>query len=270
MQLKIQNDIVRKNVEIFKIILKRATQTQEESKTNKTTEHFKAFVHRSRGEIRFSDFTAEALEAQDWTLVSFQFSLPSCPEESFSIDIADTDNHSFSWDSFKPEAFSALKETLKTIQFISRFLPRLKNLSSLLREFSLMNLDTFLDQLSTKDLIHESWHSLNRIECEKLLLTHPPGMFLFRKDEFASLLEDQLTKEHKSSIQCITLSYVSSIKKISDLTLIKRPKGWIIYNNDPTLEGSVYPSIRSLFESLKGILKTPLLHSGKIPEGSPS
>ena len=270
MHLKIQNDIVRKNVEIFKIILKRATQAHEESRTDNVMQHFKAFVHRSRGEIRFSDFNAEQLDTREWTLVSFQFSLHETPEESFSIDITDIDAHSFSWSTFNPEAFSTLKETLKTIQFIARFLPRLKSLSALFREFSLMNLDTFLDQLTTKDLIHESWHSLNRLECEKLLLIHPPGMFLFRKDEFASLLEEQLSQEHKIQIQCITLSYVSSLKKISDLTLVKRAKGWVVYNNDPCLEGSLYPSIRSLFESLRGILKTPLLHSDTNTKEVPS
>jgi hypothetical protein len=259
--LRIKNDIVRKNVEIFKIILKKAMQAQEDMNTTKITQHFNAFINRARGEIRFADLHTEPLDEKEWEAISFNFSAPKEAEESFSIEISDINEQCFSWKGFQPEAIVTLKETLKTIQFISKFLPRLKNLSAVLREFSLTNLDTFLDQLSTKDLIHEAWHSLTKQECEKLLMKQSPGVFLFRKDEFASILEDQLSLNHKEQIRCITLSYVSSFGKISDLTLVKRKKGWVIYNDDPTLEELIYPSARSLLESLRGTLKTPLLHS---------
>ncbi len=261
MYLKIQNDIVRKNVEILKIILKQAIQAREESKVETLTQCFNAYVHRIRGEIRFPDLTDHSLNAYEWSKISFVFSLPSNMEDSFSLDISDTNSTSFSWDSLDPKAFSTLRETLKTIQFISKFLPRLKQLSAVLREFSLMNLDTFLDELPTKDLIHEAWHSVQRAECEQLLLEHPPGVFLFRQDIFASILEKELSYEHKKNIKCITLSYVSALKKVSDLTLVKQDIGWVIYNDDPSLNSCTYPSARSLLESLRGILKTPLLHT---------
>jgi hypothetical protein len=260
MHLKIENDLVRKNIEIFKIILKRAIQAHEKEQNEKVTQQFKAFIHRGCGEIRFSDLSPESLDSKDWTLVSFHFSIPSSSDASFQIDITDIDEEKFSWEGFDTKAVSALKETLKTIQFISRFLPRLKSLTAVLKEFSLMNLDTFLDELSTKDLVHEAWHSLTRQECEELLHNKPPGVFLFRKDEYADTLEACLSTELDEPIKCITLTYVASFGKISDLTLVKRECGWIIYNNDPTLEGPLYPSARSLLESLKGLFKTPLFH----------
>ena len=130
MYLKIDNDLVRKNIEIFKIILKRAIQTHEETKNEKTTQQFKAFIHRGCGEIRFSDINPESLDDKEWTLVSFHFSLPKELDESFSINVTDIDEQQFSWEGFNPKAVSALKETLKTIQFISRFLPKLKNLTA--------------------------------------------------------------------------------------------------------------------------------------------
>lgn len=260
MYLKIENDIVRKNIEIFKIILKRAIQFHETAETEKTAQHFKAFIHRGCGEIRFSDFSGEPLDAHNWAPVSFLFSLPKTEEESFSINISDLNEHSFTSEGFQSTALSAIQETLKTIQFISKFLPRLKNLSAVLKEFSLMNLDTFLDTLSTKDLVHEAWHFLKRDECERLLLKQPQGTFLFRKDEFATVLEKRLKIEHKEPITCITLSYVAYFNKTSDLTLIKKKNGWLIYNDDPSLSGPIYPSASSLLESLRGVLKSPLLH----------
>ncbi len=261
MYLKVQNDIVRKNVEILKIILNQAIQAREESKLETLTQCFNAYVHKDRGEIRFRDLTVSSLDTYEWSQVSFIFSLSNNSEESFSLDISNTNSDVFSWDELNPKAFAALKETLKTIQFISKFLPKLKRLSEVLREFSLMNLDTFLDELPTKDLIHEAWHSLQREECEKLLINHQPGTFLFRQDTFAAILESELSKEHNKTIKCITLSYVSGLHKISDLTIVKQDTRWIIYNNDPSLNSCPYPSARSLLESLRSILKTPFLHS---------
>lgn len=257
-----QNEIIRKNVEVFKIILKRVSQLYENaSGIDKTAQSVLVFMHRSRGEIRFFDHYAESLNPNEWTCIRFHFSPSNFSQESFSVGISNVNEKHFSWEELQPEAFFNLKETIKTIQFISKFLPKLKSFSSVLKEFSLTNIDTLFKHFPSQDIIHEAWHNLDRNECEQVLLNHPPGVFLFRKDEFASILEDQLSLTHKQKITCITLSYASSIKKISDLTLVKTNEGWTLYNDNPDLEEAKYPSVYSLLDSMRGVCNTPLLHT---------
>ena len=259
MHLKIENDLVRKNIEIFKIILRRAIHAHEKTLQEKTTQQFEAFVSRKNGEIRFADLSPESLDKKEWSLVSFHFSLTGSDEESFSVSVTDKGAKELILTEFDSKATSALQETLKTIQFISRFLPRLQTLTSVLQEFSLMNLDSFLHDLSGKDLIHEAWHSLTREECEDVLDDKQEGVFLFRKDPYTALMEEDLSKEHAEEVQCITLSYKAGKDKIKEMTLIRRECGWSVYDNDPTLKGTLYPSPGSLLESFKSLLKTPLL-----------
>src|SRR5262249_28364183 len=150
-------------------------------------------------------------------------------------------------------------ETVKTIQLMAKFLPRIQSLTSTFREFSQINLDSFLDEIPTKDLIHEAWAQIGHEECEKLLSDKPPGTFLFRQDEFAMMLEEQLKEAHKKSVKCITLTYLNSKHRVVDHTLVKKKEGWVVYNDDPCLRGSVYPNVRALLDSFRGVLKLPLL-----------
>lgn len=260
MTITLQNETIRKNVEIFKIILKKATQLHgNSSQVDKSTQSVLVFLHRARGEIRFFDNYAEPLNPSEWSCIRFHFSPSSISQESFSLNISNVNEKHFSWKDLEPEAFFNLKETIKTMQFISRFLPRLKSFPLILKEFSLTNLDALLSRFPGQDIVHEAWHDLNRKECEQLLLRHSPGTYLFRKDEFASILEEELSSTHKQKMMCITLSYVSSIKKISDLTLVNTKDGWSIYDGSPNLEEPTYPTIDSLIDSMKGVLHTPFI-----------
>lgn len=259
MKISNQNETVQKNLEVFKIILKKATYLYE-IKSESKAQYFRAFIHRNRGEIQFPDLTTNYLDTKDWAPVFFHFSLPTYPEESFSLDISNLDHSQFSWGGLESMALTNLKETVKTMQFIARFLPKLSNLSAVLREFSAMNLDSFVEKISSKNLIHEAWHGLTKTECEHKLSKEQAGTFLFRKDPFAAMLEELLSQEHKQKIHCITLSYQSVDQKACDLTCVKKSTQWIAYNDDPKLTGLCYPSIHALLNSFRHLLKMPLLH----------
>lgn len=260
MYLKVQDETVRRNIEIFKIILKRASHSVESFHSEKQGQDFKAFVHRLRGEIRFADFNSDPVDSKDWIVVSFHFSLPEKPGESVAFEVTDKEGAVFSWDGFQSQALLVLKETVKTIQLMAKFLPCIQNLSMTFREFSQINLDSFLDEIPAKDLIHESWYQSDRQECEKLLSQKKRGTFVFRQDEFAALLESALIQAHKKSIKCITLTYVGALHKISDITLVKKKEGWLIYNDDPCLRGCIYPTVRILLDRFRSVLKVPLLN----------
>ena len=127
MSTTLQNETIRKNIEIFKIILKRVTQLQENATgIHQDAQSVLVFLHRTRGEIRFFDPYAETLNPNEWTCVRFHFSPSPVSQESFSIEISNANGKHFSWEELAPDAFLNLKETIKTIQFISRFLPKLR------------------------------------------------------------------------------------------------------------------------------------------------
>lgn len=260
MYVKIQGETVRRNIEVFKIILKRASHSVDSMQTEKKEKEFKAFVHRIKGEVRFADLSAEPLDARDWLLVSFRFTLPKNSKDSLHCEVLGSEGGAFSWDGFHEVALSVLKETIKTVQFMAKFLPSLQTLSLAFRDFSQINLDVFLEEIPAKDLIHEAWCQLDREECEKLLLQKSEGTFLFRQDFFTAILEKLLTQAHQKQIKCITLTYVDAWKKVSDLTLVKKNDGWMIYNDDPCLRSAIYPTVRALLDRYKGVLKNPVLH----------
>jgi hypothetical protein len=255
-----QDAIVRKNIEVFKIILKKASRLYD-VKSETHAQSFHAFIHRDRGEIRFASLSKDFLENREWAPISFQFFLPMEKEKGLSLQISNLDSSLFSWQGLEKNALSTLKETIKTMQFMANFLPRLSNLSAILREFSAINLDSFISKLSSKDLIHEAWHSLTKEECEYKLRDHEVGTFLFRKDPFATILEELLSEEHKESIKCITLSYVSSQNNVCDITCVQKKSQWLLYDDDPKLKGPLYPSIYALLHGLQHRLRMPLLQS---------
>jgi len=258
MHLKIWNETVRRNIEIFKIILKRTSHSNQQ--TEKQCEDFRAFVHRINGEIRFVDLSSEPIDSKEWIVISFHFSLPKRDGDLPSFEVLGSENSLFSWDGFYPDALAVLKETVKTIQLMARFLPYIQNLNATFRELSQVNLDSFLDEIPTKDLIHEAWYQVTRQECEKLLMQKATGSFLFRQDEFAAILEGQLTRSHKRPMKCITLTYLNEKRRVVDFTLVKRRSGWIIYNDDPCLSGEMYPTVKALLSRFDSELAVPVLN----------
>ncbi len=260
MYVKLQDETVRRNIEVFKIILKRASHAVDAMQAEKKEQEFKAFVHRIKGEVRFADLTAEPLDNRDWVLVYFRFGLPLNQKDPLYCEVLGSEGVVFSWDGFQEGALSVLKETIKTVQFMSKFLPSLQDLSRAFRDFSQINLDAFLEEVPAKDLIHEAWCQLDREECEKLLLQKSAGTFLFRQDFFTAILENLLSQAHQNQIKCITLTYIDAWQKVSDLTLVKKKEGWMIYNDDPCLRAVMYPTVRALLDRFKGVLKSPVLH----------
>ena len=260
MRLQVRDETVRRNIEIFKIILKRASHVADSLRVDERNQFFSAFIHKLNGEIRFSDLSSEPLDSRDWVVVSFSFSLPKNTEEWVSFEVVGTDGVLFSWDGFAPEALAALRETIKTILLMAKFLPRLQSLTSTLKELSKINVDSFLESLSAKDLIHEAWYQIDRVTAELLLRHQPAGTFLFRQDEYAKILERQLSLAHKEPIRCITLTYINSFERVSDLALVRNKMGWVIYDDDPSLRGPIYPSAKVLLDSLKKEIQSPLLN----------
>lgn len=115
-----------------------------------------------------------------------------------------------------------------------------------------------------KDIVHEAWHQVDRIGAEELLAGKSPGSFIFRKDEYASLLEEQFHASKSSErVICFTLTYREAHDHVVDRTIVCKNNRWFFYDDDPALQGPSYDSIYALLDNAGADLSFPVLNSWK-------
>lgn len=260
MKLKVENDIVRRNVELFKVLLKKSCQ---QTTSNKDLEGkiYQAFIHKVNGELRFNDISAEVTskELSLWRPITLRVVAHRGALDKLECEIIEK-QISPSEEGVGVEAFKVLEETLKTIQIIARLLPNVHSLPRLFMEFSQVHLEVSEVKRSHSDIVHDAWHQLDRLQTEAILEAEETGSFLFRKDEYAAILEEELARAHDRKIKCITLSYLDHEEKVCDLTLVKNSQGWLVYNDDPNLIEPTYPDMDAFLDNMKGILRAPIIH----------
>ncbi|NDD58481.1 MAG: hypothetical protein EBZ47_04405 [Chlamydiae bacterium] len=255
MKLRVESDIVRENVELFKLLLKRSLTKNKNQLDNKV---YLMFVHKITGKMTFfADF--EDLPHHQWQPISLKLKATKGPKGALEWEVCDSGNDP-SVNGLNDTASAVFRQTFKTIQVISRLLPRIQDVSKLLDTFSQVQLIQPFDKPVFSDIIHESWHQIPREQAENVLSTKESGTFFFRKDEYAKILEVELSKAHKRMLPCITLTYIDSEARICDKTLVYVTEGWMVYDDDPRLLEPIYPDIETFLDNMKGILKAPLIH----------
>ncbi len=259
MRLKVDNDIVRKNIELFKFLLRRTCQ-KSQSNADIQNKTYQAYINSLTGELRFSEESIDrSVDVKDWKLLTFQ--IHTSIDKKSQIDFSLLEKNVYESEGMlKEDAKKVLLETVKTIKVISRLLPVHQDASHLFLEFSQVSIELRSKLEKGKDLIHEAWHQVDRIGAEHLLKGKEVGTYIFRKDDFANILQDQLHRAHKKLIKCVTLSFIDHDQKLCDQTLVKTEEGWLVYNDDPTLEEPIFPSIDAYVDNMRGVLKTPLIH----------
>jgi hypothetical protein len=110
-----------------------------------------------------------------------------------------------------------------------------------------------------KDLVQEAWHHVDRLGAEKILNHKSRGSFLFRKDEYAVRLEEQLNSNLEEKVTCLTLSYLQSPEHVVDRTLIFKQHRWSFYDDDTHLHGRSYETIDDLLKHVDTDLNHPIL-----------
>ncbi len=98
--------------------------------------------------------------------------------------------------------------------------------------------------LEKQDLIIKTWHLIEREEAESVLEPEEVGTFLFRKDFYATLLENQL------GYSCVTLTYLQDVGRVMDLTIIEKKGRWLFFDGDPELRVPSFATLGELLESL--------------------
>lgn len=115
--------------------------------------------------------------------------------------------------------------------------------------------------------IRTAFYEVHRGEAENLLQDRPgspipPGTYLFRKDHYAQVLENQLATRHRG-VRCLTVTLAEKEGKFSDYTLVRCNQGWQIYNDDLRLEQPSFKDLQTLLSAhnqvfLYALYKTPL------------
>lgn len=247
MQVKIENDRVHQNVLIF---LKLASLMKKERRREQLQDRtHTAFINRINGEIYFLELlsTPHFLHEKDWKKIALCCQTDPI-DHHLNIEVQEAESgRSFECEELTPLALRVMVETVKTLNQMTR----------LAKQQALDELDI---QSFGIDLIQATWHEADRPQAESILEKHPYGSYLFRCDEYASLLGKLLRRELKRSLQVYTLSFIESQKKFSDLTVIEDQGKWLIYNDDPNLSGKAYDSLPALLEELKDKCQIPVFH----------
>ena len=143
---------------------------------------------------------------------------------------------------------------LETAHYLKEALLHLHNI----QEFAHIEFEASMDEIVGRELLQESWHFVERSDVELMLLNTPPGTYLFRKDRFASVMEEILSAAKKSRIRCFTLSYLDQSGQVREKTIVTWRDHWIFYDDDPTLSGQFFDSLENLLASLGQVLIRPL------------
>jgi len=263
MTLKIQTEKVLNNLRLFC-----AFSSQQPFKTEaqalQKRKIYSIFVDCRTGEFHISDsiLDSEDLKQRSWKLIHILINDAKRIETSINIEVFSGESEEvFDCKDLDPLAYRVMTETFKILEMVALRSHTAQEMESVLSKLLENNDRLFKDTLTGKDLIHEAWHQVDRIGAEHLLKGYPEGTFIFRKDEYAALLEKQLCDQLDLPIKCITLTFNKSDDKIIDLTVVAKEGRYLFYDDDPELEEPSYPSIFDLLESLNISLKIPLLHA---------
>lgn len=257
MKIKVQSEQVRKNIELFKLILKKMNQKNTHDSSNCEMVVL-GFFNKDNGEVQFSELTSANLDNTLWQPLEFKFELHGSSLKYSSCKITKPEGVSNISDCSE-QAKQILDQTLKNLTIALKILPKKNSVNDVIFEFSKINVDITNKSTRPVDVIYESWHQISRLACEEILSRYSPGTYLFRKDEFADILEKQLCNSHETTIKCVTLSYLNLNSQVCEMTLVRTHDGWLIYNDDPMLNEPLYPDIDTFLDNMKGVLKNPLM-----------
>jgi hypothetical protein len=241
---KIEPPAVQRNVDTFFKILNRV-----KAKPTPTTLVFQAWIHRQTGEVKDHP---PSLDKKEWEQMEI-----NCTYDTEKKEIRFKEG---SQPPLHPLARRVFKEALHIFQNVSKTFRG--------EDFAvqMQHLSTFSDSTSVVSddrLIASAWHGVDRSKAEELLGIErkdplPQGTYLFRKDSFAEILEQQLRAKRGGEITCLTLTVLGSLKKVSDYTLVQIDGSWQIYNDDPQLQQRGFPSLTALLKAKKNLFIHPL------------
>ncbi|NGX36979.1 MAG: hypothetical protein K1000chlam2_00125 [Chlamydiae bacterium] len=255
MKIVILDKRVRRNLALFKhLIHKQAEKTGRYFQVAKKS--YRAYLNCETGELRFADLQKKHLSEGVWKTIVIQ--LRPDIEGAFEV-YAEGNLESFDCEALQAGAYEVFSKTLHILNQLSYDPKHAKNPFWILRHIAHLDFFVTHEDEMKRNLVQEAWHSVDREYAEYLLTDEPPGTYLFRKGEFAQILEDNLNENREEPVICITLTYRDWEEKISERTLVFTEDHWVVFADDMMLSGKNFGSVRELFESMATQLSKPLL-----------
>lgn len=254
MKVAVLDKKVRQNLALFKHLIhreaeKRARYFQVAKKV------FRAYINRNSGDFRFEALEGETFPEAEWKAVLIQLR----PDNEGAFEVIDEEKKEcFNCQEFSKDAYAILTKTLHILNQLSYDPKKGKNPFWVLRNVSQLDFIMTSEEEGRRNLIHEAWHNIDRYYAEYLLNGMPIGSYLFRKDEFAQMLEDGLNEIFSTPVTCITLTYSDWDEKICEKTLVFHENRWCFYDDDPMCCGPRFENVQDLLATLGDALQRPL------------
>jgi len=257
MKVVILNKTVRRNLELFRQLVHR--QGQKRAQLLKGIEKgYQVFINCKTGELCFPGLKSGDFPAGEWEKVIIQLH----PTEEGAFEVVDENGSKvFDLSHLNTDAYNLFSKTINTLNQIA-YDPTHKHARDsfwILRQFA--NIDFVLSDQDegVRNLVHDAWYSVDRIEAEQLLHGKKYGTYLFRKDIFAQELEDSLNEGSTSPVTCVTLTFTEKDDKIGEKTMVYREGKWLFYDDDPTLSSTGFDTVKELLDNKAKMLQQPLL-----------
>ncbi len=249
MRVHVRNEVLRSNLELLKNLL-----NYIEKLPAKSIDDVEAFVEVSSGSLMPS-LEVKTTNSQ-WRTIRIRW-IASKTRESGFFEVYDQGNEGailFHSGDLSNEANTVLSETIHTINHIVS-----QRISESGFEQAILSLKQIEIISPDSELFLTMYYPhMNREMAEKWLEGRPCGTYLFRKDPFANILEEELIMRFIEPIRCFTLTAILDEGKVIDYTVVERLGRYQVYNDDPQLTKPCFSSLIDLLGSLFEVCKIPL------------
>jgi hypothetical protein len=255
MKILVMDKEVHKNIALFRHLILKQIEKRKEEFYQIANKAYRAFVNCKTGELSFPDLEKKRIFSSEWKPIIIQ--LHPNGMGAFEI-IAPEKEEVFGCEDFSKKAYALFTKTIHILNQIVYDPKQGNNPFWVLRQ--LANIEFLLseEEEGKRNFIHEAWHQVDREEAEQLLMHAPIGTYLFRKDPFAELLEDQLNEEGTEPVLCLTLSYRIDEDKIAEKTLVLKAGKWRFFDDDIDLSSKGFDTVTQLVQTLASEVKFPV------------
>ncbi len=250
MRVFILDRITRHNLLLFKHLMQRMKEKEFKELVNKT---FRIYIHCKTGELSLLG-EEKQIEPRQWKPLFLKWD-DGCGQSPLQI-IESGEGEAFYYGDLKAEALHRLADTIKVLNHVAFDPTHRGMLNRMTSQHAIASLE--VEQEIDHPFIEKAWYDVSREGAEKLLIGHPVGTYLFRKGEFAEILENNLNRISSQPVTCFSLIFTDAGDKISEKVIIFKNEKWLFYDDDPHLKDISYPTLQDLLGTIGHQLHTPL------------
>lgn len=242
MKVSILDRIMRGNVRMFLKLLERMKQKKTKELAQRT---LAVYIDKKSGKLQLDDHATP----ERWKMVRLRWDA----QGAHPLEIVEQEaSGSFQYKDLDPAALRRLADTVKTLNRLAFDPSHKKSSEELLQDIEIIPCEDL-------SMIQHTWVNIDRQKAEQLLLGSEPGTYLFRKGEYAEILEKNLNHISSKPTTCMTLTFSEPEGKISERIFVNQGREWLFYDDDPALKNACYLTLEALLETMGDRLRIPLI-----------